>query len=29
MVTRQEDGRDLAEYSYFNDGRTVKIERYR
>lgn len=29
MVTRQEDGRDLAEYSYFNEGRTVTLERYR
>ncbi|MEO3413906.1 hypothetical protein AAFO92_04505 [Roseovarius sp. CAU 1744] len=29
LVTRQEDGRDLAEYSYFHDGRTVTSERYR
>lgn len=29
VVTRQEDGRDLAEYSYFANGRTITSERYR
>lgn len=29
IVTRQDDGRDLAEYSYFANGRTFTAERYR